>query len=125
MGDGTCFCRAQGATCDQTPYPGSLNWIVYNLQATPTTTISTNASAFDVVCTECGCSGTVDVDYKSFGVVVSATACYDAIVADPWCGTTFSMGDGTCFCRAPGATCDQTPYPGSTNWIVYNLQATP
>lgn len=94
--------------------------------------------SYQRTCTSCGCSGSVNVDYKWMGHGIrSAEDCFQAMVADTWCGnqnfvwksgqggtaisdTAHSHNRPYCYCRATSSPCG-TPI---SSWLeVYTAQA--
>lgn len=60
------------------------------------------------LCTNCGCSGAENVDWKFIGAKSTPAECYTATIASSWCGKDFFVfAPGHCYCRAPTSPCNQ------------------
>jgi hypothetical protein len=97
------------------------------LQSESTNQVDENdGKEFSLLCSDCGCEGTENVDYKSLGSAVSPPECMRLVKADTtsFCGSEFEVGrdngEDKCWCRASDKPCPQTPRSG---WSVYSMQA--
>jgi hypothetical protein len=87
-----------------------------------------SSATFYKVCSNCGCQGSQNVDWK---FVVSGTTpegCNSAMRTNAWCGKEyFVFGGGSCYCRAPESPCTN-PTDGSlsvykassSGWVSYD-----